>query len=219
MAGAKEKSRVKGRRKKAGHGEKARKIIPAPAKNRWLKPLLVSLLCILVLFFALVSVIRLLVAGSVVSVSTVNATMNVSDYVGVITNKDKLHMGGIMPGGSSVRDLSIVSDTDGFVYVASGQRQDWLYVSAQNKPVEAGAKMFLTFTAVPGRRAVLGDHEITLRVYVLKRKLPLLAERVLLKGEPVMLITDRVEREGGAFVGITIVRDNAGNTSPNASAG
>lgn len=93
--------------------------------------LFVLLFLLLVLF---VLIINAYASNAVLAVHEVEMTLNVSDYVGLNLDDDKLHFGTVIKGGSSSRGIVLSSDVEGFVYVTSDL--DWLRV--KNQGVEIG---------------------------------------------------------------------------------
>ena len=99
----------------------------------------------------------------------INYTINVTDYVGLNLDTDKLHFGGIMPGGHSQRTMSVVSEIEGYVYVLT-DKNTYLYVNQQGQRVEKEKPAILTFKAAIPKEKPQQNIEDTIYVFILKKE-------------------------------------------------
>lgn len=70
---------------------------------------------------------------SIKNIQTLNYTVNISDYVGLNLDSDKLHFGTVIPGGSSKRSMTLTTTQEGYVYVTS--KNNWIQISNQGQYV------------------------------------------------------------------------------------
>ncbi len=126
----------------------------------------VLLIIVLLLIFSLsFFVVTSYVDGEVLSSTSFLYTLNVTDYVGMNLDTDKLHFGGVRPGGSSSRSLNISSEFEGFVYLTSDI--DWLFVSEQGGFVGPDNPLKVDFSMVVPSGSDLGDYEGEIFIYIL----------------------------------------------------
>jgi hypothetical protein len=104
---------------------------------------------------------------SVLNVQSANYTLNVTDYVGFVLDSDKIHFGGVVPGGYSVRSLNVQSDIDGFVFVKSNDA-DLVYVNAQGLRVGKDVDARFDFKLVVPVDAEEQDVEGTIYFFVMR---------------------------------------------------
>jgi hypothetical protein len=184
--------------------------------NKGRKIGIIVLLCILLLaiiFFVILLTSFLTYRNSIMEVKEMKTTLNVSDYVGINLDTDKLHFGTVFPGGYSVREVTINSSQEGFVYVAvqetavQGGFSDWIFVSSQGKFVDAESPATLMFTAKSPNDAKPGNYGSTLKFYVLKKKPSCLTRALFFRDNLVKVPTGKIEA-GSATISILI-----GNTS------
>ncbi len=160
--------------------------------NKIVKIILVALIILLIL--AMISVLGLYLShkNDVLARTDITATMNVSNYIGFNLDKDKVYFGSLFPGGSSSRDVNVNSSNDGYIYITSeGDFDNVVFVYAQNIPVQAGSVAMINFIAKPPRNMSLGNYEIPLHIYVLKKKASCLT-KFLIQGKRVNLLSERI---------------------------
>lgn len=104
---------------------------------------------------------------SVLNVESVNYTLNVTDYVGFVLDSDKIHFGGVVPGGHSVRSMNVQSSIEGFVFVKSDDAE-FVYVNNQGLRVGPGVDARFDFKSVVPKDTVEQNIEGTIYFYVMK---------------------------------------------------
>lgn len=129
-----------------------------------------SFLFFFLLGFLVVSVfvfaLKLYAVRSVLDVQEIGFTLNVSDYVGLNIDTDKLHFGSVFPGGSSSRSVFLNSGVDGYVFVSSDF--DWLFVEEQGFRVNKGDGFYINLKAIVPLDAEFEDFEGVVYFYVLR---------------------------------------------------
>lgn len=139
-------------------------------------PLKIVLICFIVIVVLLSCIIFFCLNSykhSIVSVMEMNATLNVSDYVGFNLNKNGLHFGTIFPGGYSTRDIGLILEKDSYVYIITDDSKisKWIYVSYQNELLERGINYSLRIVArAPLDAPDPSDYAFKIRIIVLDKK-------------------------------------------------
>lgn len=135
-------------------------------KYRYVLFIVLTIIILAILFFT----IKINLSEPIVDINKINYTINVSDYVGINLDTDKLHFGTLSPGGDGSRKITINSDLEGYVFITSA-RDDLIYVDRQgvkltDKPIH------LDFIAAIPRNMSNQNIEGTLTFYVLKTSNP-----------------------------------------------
>jgi len=123
---------------------------------------LVVVFIIALLFFGL----KVYSSFQVVEFKSINFTLNVTDHVGIILDSDKLHFGGVIPGGYSSRSLFLLSEIEGFVFIKSDY-SDLVKVNNQGLFVDSDGARF-DFRAVVPKNMDYQDVEGEIHFYVMK---------------------------------------------------
>lgn len=125
---------------------------------------------VIIISIALIFTLMLNLSKPIKDVKTLNYTMNISDYVGINLDTDKLHFGTISPGGDSSRKLTINSNIEGYVFVTSSDA-DFIYIDKQGIKITNETAQMEFFAKVP-KNTTPQNIEGTLNFYVLKNKHP-----------------------------------------------
>lgn len=135
-------------------------------KNKRIQAIILTIT--LVVMLTLILLINL--SNPILDVKTLNYTMNISDYVGINLDTDKLHFGTISPGGNSNRKLTINSDLEGYVFITSSN-PEFIYVNNQGLKLNNNSIQIDFFADIP-KNTTQQNIERTLTFYVLKNKHP-----------------------------------------------
>jgi hypothetical protein len=128
--------------------------------------ILISIVLFLsITFFSL----KIYTEKNILNIQQINYTINITDYVGFNLDTDKLHFGGIIPGGHSQRTMSVISEIEGYVFILTN-KETYLYVNEQGQEVEKDKPAILTFKAVIPKDKTHQNIEETIQVYILKKE-------------------------------------------------
>lgn len=133
-------------------------------KNKLALFLILPLLLILLTILLLNAYAR----DTVLATHSVYIKVNVSDYVGLNLDNDKLHFGTVIKGGTSSRGISLNSDVDGFAYVTS--EFDWLSVEKQGIKISPDSDANFFFRIDVPEKAKKQNIEKKIHFYILKKE-------------------------------------------------
>lgn len=183
-----------------------------------IKILFVGVVLVLALF-AVSLFILFVKQNSILSISHLNVTMGVGDYIGLNKDTDKLHMGTTFPGGRMYATVNVSSLERGYVYVTCSEGNeeeimDWLYISNQGQEIKRGETITLLFEGRPGNLAEYGKYESMLHIYVIKNKKNSFVDALFIKGD-FLKTADSIPPPTGGIGGkisISIVNQTSNNS-------
>jgi hypothetical protein len=176
---------------------------------RWLKIILISLISFFVFVTLFMLFIYLSYGDDVLSVTKINATINVDDYIGFNLDKDKLHFGTAFPGGKSMRELSIKSKESGYIYATvDSYFKDWTFVSIQNEYIEKGTDVPFQITMFVPKNTPVGNYTFEIKIFVLEKKADFITKSIL-KSTPANYNLENIENEGSGKVILNVVNASA----------
>ena len=122
-----------------------------------------KLLILLVLIFLINTLIIFFIAGrlSLKDVQTLDMDMEVKNKIGFNVDTDKIHFGGLPPGGMSEREIVISHDFDFPVKVSiktSGELAEYVTVSDNNFILSPLESKKITFYAIIDEDVPLGNY-------------------------------------------------------------
>jgi hypothetical protein len=176
--------------------------------GRKLRIILIVLISVFVVIALAMFLVYLFYGNNILSVNELNATIGVDDYIGFNLDKDKLHFGTSMPGGTSMRELNLTSPANGFIYVTiDPEFKNWAYVSMQNAHIDAGVPTLFNVKLFVPESAKVGNYTFGMKVFILKRKADFIA-KYFLQSTPISSDLKSFEGEGSAKVSLEIVNSS-----------
>ncbi|MFP4568002.1 MAG: hypothetical protein ACLFN8_03585 [Candidatus Woesearchaeota archaeon] len=144
------------------------------------KYLILTLLIMIIIFFT----IKTYATFTIQNINQLNYTLNISDYVGVNLDTDKLNFGTTTQGGESTRGLTIKTEIPGYIYFTTNE-ESYIHVNSQGKKINPGEPTQFTFKAIIPQDTPSKDIENTINIYILttKNSWPLIFQKQKLLNE------------------------------------
>lgn len=178
-------------------------------KKAFLSKFLIGAVIIVILLFIAILIITSNLRNKILIHDVLEWDAQVTDYVGFNLDSDKLHFGGVLPGGKSTRSMILQIPNEAYVYVTNEELL-WVYMPIENPTfVEEGNLELKLFVKPP--RGIKNDlYGSNLHVYVLNEE-PSGLEKMFLKGTALEMFEAKPYTAGAK---ITIVNpENSTNSS------
>lgn len=177
----------------------------------WKKRLNIILIILTLLFFIFalfMAYVYLSYGDDVLSVTKLNATIGVDDYIGFNLDKDMLHFGTAFPGGKSMRELSLGSQREGYVYITVDDFfKDWVRVSVQNERIDSGGTIPVQISVFVPENASLGNYSFGINLYILEKKADIFT-KMIIRSSPAVYNAQNLEDIGSGKVTLEIVNSS-----------
>lgn len=170
--------------------------------------ILVLLTLLFIIFTLLLVYVYFSYGDDILSVTKLNATIGIDDYIGFNLDKDMLHFGTVFPGGKSTRDLSLSSEKKGYVYITVDDFfKEWVRVSVQNEYIGAGETIPVQISVFVPENASLGNYSFGLNVYILEKKADVFTKRII-RSSPAVYDSGKMDSAGSGKITLEIANSS-----------